>query len=150
MSACMLLTDDADQVLLVKPNYRSHWAMPGGMVDEGEPPHACAVREIGEELGLQVELGKLLVVDWMPPAGDRRRPMMNFVFDGGTIADPSRIRLQTEELDAAQFWPWGEAATKLPAATAARIPAARAARKSHQTIFLPSERDAKVSTGKDR
>ncbi|WP_344891502.1 NUDIX hydrolase [Nonomuraea antimicrobica] len=139
VSACMLLTDDADHVLLVKPNYRSYWAVPGGIVDDGEPPHLCAVREVGEELGLQVRLGALLVVDWAPPLGDRPRPMMNFIFDGGIITDPSRIRLQTDELDAAQFWPWDEAATKLPATTAARIPAARAARKNQQTIFLPAE-----------
>ncbi|MEV0348437.1 NUDIX hydrolase [Nonomuraea sp. NPDC050680] len=140
LSACMLLTDDADRVLLVKPNYRPYWAVPGGMVDEGEPPHVCAVREVGEELGLQVELGALLVIDWIPAMGDRRRPMVNFIFDGGIVTDPSRIRLQTDELDAAQFWLWDEAATKLPADTAARIPAARAARKSQHTIFLPAER----------
>jgi 8-oxo-dGTP diphosphatase len=120
VSACMLLTDDADRVLLVKPNYRPYWAVPGGVVDDGEPPHTCALREIGEELGLHVRLGALLVVDWVPPTGDRLRPMMNFIFDGGTITDPSRIRLQTDELDAAEFWPWEVAATKLPAATAAR------------------------------
>jgi hypothetical protein len=34
-----------------------------------------------------------------------------------------------------------QAATKLPAATAARIPAARAARRNQQTIFLPAEHD---------
>ncbi|TYB58922.1 NUDIX hydrolase [Nonomuraea sp. PA05] len=142
LSACMLLTDEADRVLLVKPNYRPYWGVPGGIVDDGEPPHVCAVREIGEELGLEIPSGPLLVVDWMPPMDERRRPMMNFIFDGGTIADPSRIRLQTEELDAAEFWEWEEAATKLSATTAARIPAARAARESRQTIFLPAERDA--------
>ncbi|MFE3454133.1 NUDIX domain-containing protein [Nonomuraea sp. NPDC059194] len=139
VSACVLLTDDADRVLLVKPNYRSYWALPGGMVEDGEPPHICAVREAREELGLDVRLGALLVVDWVPPAGDRLRPIMNFIFDGGTLADPSRIRLQVDELDAAQFWPWEEAANMLPAVTAARIPAARTARKDQQTIFLPAE-----------
>jgi hypothetical protein len=35
-SACMLLTDPHDPVLLDKPNYRTYWAIPGGMVDAGE------------------------------------------------------------------------------------------------------------------
>ncbi|WP_158578426.1 NUDIX domain-containing protein [Spongiactinospora rosea] len=109
------------------------------MVDDGEPPHMCATREVGEELGLRVRSGRLLVVDWVPPMGDRQRPIMNFIFDGGNVTDPSRIRLQTDELDAAQFWPWEQAATQLPHATAARIPAARTARKNQQTIFLPGE-----------
>ncbi|MGI5292674.1 NUDIX domain-containing protein [Nonomuraea polychroma] len=139
VSACMLLTDDADRVLLVKPNYRPYWALPGGMVDEGEPPQTCAVREVAEELGLHVRLGPLLVVNWIPPMGDRRRPMLSFIFDGGTVTDPSCIRLQSEELDAAEFWPWNEAATKVSAAAAAHIPAARTARMSQRTIFLPAE-----------
>ncbi|MFB9253317.1 NUDIX domain-containing protein [Sphaerisporangium melleum] len=120
VSACMLLTDDADRVLLVKPNYRSYWAVPGGMVEDGEPPHVCAAREVGEELGLEVRSGALLVVDWVPAMGDRQRPIMNFIFDGGTVTDPARIRLQDDELDAARFWPWEEAATKLPAAVLSR------------------------------
>jgi 8-oxo-dGTP diphosphatase len=139
VSACMLLTDHDDRVLLVKPNYRSYWAIPGGIVDDGEPPHECARREVAEELGLDATLGELLVVDWAPPLGDRPRPMMNFIFDGGTIDNPARIQLQTEELDDARFWAWDEAATKLPAATSARIPAARTARKNRRTIYLPTE-----------
>ncbi len=139
VSACMLLTDDADRILLVKPNYRPHWAMPGGMVEDGEPPHICAVREVSEELGLEVRLGPLLALDWTPPMGDRRRPMMHFIFDGGTVIDPSRIRLQREELDAAEFSPWDEAATKLPPTSAARVSAACTARKNQRTIYLPPE-----------
>lgn len=139
VSACVLLTDDQDRILLVKPNYRTYWAIPGGIVEDGEAPHRCAIREVEEELGLAVALGELLVVDWAPPLGDRPRPMMNFIFDGGTIDDPTRIRLQTEELDAAQFWPWDAAAGRLPSNTAARIPAARAARKDRRTIYLPTE-----------
>ncbi|MFC7381725.1 NUDIX hydrolase [Sphaerisporangium rhizosphaerae] len=68
--------------------------------------------------------------------------MMNFIFDGGTITEPARIRVQADELDAAQFWPWDQSATELPAATAARIPAARTVRKNKQTISLLAERDA--------
>jgi 8-oxo-dGTP pyrophosphatase MutT (NUDIX family) len=139
LSACVLLTDYADRVLLVKPSYRPYWAVPGGTVDDGESPHQCATREIHEELGLRVQLGDLLVVDWAPPLGDRPRPMMNFIFDGGTLVDPAALHLQRDELDDARFWSWEEAAAHLPANTAARIPAARQARKSQRTIYLPAE-----------
>ncbi|MFI7644240.1 NUDIX domain-containing protein [Nonomuraea sp. NPDC049400] len=138
-SACVLLTDDDDRVLLVKPNYRPHWGIPGGIVEAAEPPHECAKREIAEELGLAVQVGDLLVVDWAPPVGERPRAMMNFLFDGGVIPDPSRIRLQAEELDAAEFLGWKEAESRLPSTTAARIPAARRARKSGRTVYLPAD-----------
>jgi 8-oxo-dGTP diphosphatase len=138
VSACMLLTDAADRVLLVKPNYREHWAVPGGVVEEGEPPHVCAVREIAEELGLHVRLGPLLVVDWVPPFDDRPRSMINFIFDGGVVEDPAQIRLQTSELDDGRFWQWEQAAARIHPVTAGRIPAARAARAEGRTVFLPT------------
>src|SRR3984957_4970399 len=35
--------------------HRSQWALPGGRCDEGETPVAAALRELHEELGLQLE-----------------------------------------------------------------------------------------------
>ncbi|MBE1584333.1 NUDIX domain-containing protein [Nonomuraea angiospora] len=136
-SACALLTDTEDRVLMVKPNYRPHWAFPGGIMEADELPHECAVREVGEELGLRVAVTGLLVVDWALPVGDRPQSMINFVFDGGTVTDPGQIVLQTSELDDFGFFPWDEAARLLPAATAPRIPAARRARDDARTIYLP-------------
>ncbi|GAA2433441.1 NUDIX hydrolase [Actinomadura vinacea] len=136
MSASVILTDEDDRLLLVKQNYRDHWAFPGGMADEGEPPHETAVREVAEELGLDVRLGDLLVMGWLPADGERPRPIVTFMWDGGVVDDPARIRLQEEELDDARFYPWEDAAELLPALTAPRIPAAREARKRGRTIYL--------------
>jgi 8-oxo-dGTP pyrophosphatase MutT (NUDIX family) len=138
-SACMLLTDPEDRVLLVKPNYREGWGFPGGITEAGEAPHDCAMREAAEELGLSVRAGELLVIHWLPPSGERPRAMINFMFDGGTLSDPSSIRLQVEELDDASFLPWDTAATLLPANVAARLPAARRARESRSPVYLPGE-----------
>ncbi|WP_433323508.1 NUDIX domain-containing protein [Spirillospora sp. CA-294931] len=137
ISAGMVLTDDRDRVLLVKPNYRPGWSLPGGILDAGESPHECAAREVAEEVGLAVEPGPLLVLDWTPPGGDRPRPIMTFVFDGGQVADPARIRVQDDELDDARFWTWTEAETKMPPISASRIPAARRARGDGRTVYLP-------------
>jgi 8-oxo-dGTP diphosphatase len=138
VSACALLTDAKDRVLLVKPNYRPYWAVPGGILDDGESPHECARREIAEELGLTITPHELLTVDFVPPQGDRPRPMINLLFNGGTIHEPEHIRLQHDELDAAEFFTWDAAAAKMPASTAARIPAARLALKNQHTIYLPA------------
>src|SRR6185436_16391614 len=32
------------------------WELPGGKCEPGEPPAACAVREVREELGIEVEV----------------------------------------------------------------------------------------------
>jgi 8-oxo-dGTP pyrophosphatase MutT (NUDIX family) len=138
VSVCALLTDDRDRVLLVKPNYRPYWAIPGGILDPGEAPHECVDRELNEELGLKIQASRLLVVDFVPPQGDRPRPMMNFLFDGGTVEDPGLIQLEEDELDTFEFFSWEDAETKMPSNTAGRVPAARRARRQQQTIYLPA------------
>jgi ADP-ribose pyrophosphatase len=139
LAASVLLTDVHDRVLLVKPSYRPEWGMPGGVVEDGETPHECAVREIGEELALTIRADDLLVVDWSAPLGDRPRSLMVFLFDGGTVPDPSRIRLPPDELEDVTFLPWNDAAALLPGHIAPRIPAARRARQEGRTIYLPGQ-----------
>ncbi|WP_219518596.1 NUDIX domain-containing protein [Nonomuraea ceibae] len=133
-----LITDPGGRVLLVKPNYRPHWLFPGGMVEEGEPPEDACARELREELGLEVKVGQLLVVDWAPPYGHRTRPLVYLLFDAGTMNDPA-IRLQYAELDDAAFFAPEEAAARLSSRVAARVPAALAARERGVTIYRPAE-----------
>ena len=140
VSASMLITDPADRMLIVKPNYRPHWGIPGGIVEHGEAPHDGVTREIAEELGLDVPAGDLLVMDWVAPDGDRPRPIINYLFDGGTIAGPATIRLQEEELDDARFVSWAEAGARKPPHMAARVPAARQARRDGRAVYLPARR----------
>ena len=91
VAAGALITDPAGRVLIVKPNYRDHWTLPGGVCEHGEPPHAGCVREVAEEVGLVMPVGGLLAVDWSQPYGADARPIMHFVFDGGTVPDGIRI-----------------------------------------------------------
>lgn len=138
-----LVTDRAGRVLIVKPNYRPHWLMPGGAVDDGEPPHAACARELKEELGLDRAIGRLLVVDWAPPDGKRTRPILYLLFDAGTLHD-QRIQLQQEELDDHAFVDPAEARIRLSPTAGARVPAALAARRRGTTIYLPSSGDEHV------
>lgn len=63
-SASALITNPAaTAVLVVKPNYRTWWNLPAGIMEAAEPPHVCCAREITEELGLQMDPGRLLVMD---------------------------------------------------------------------------------------
>ncbi|MFH8884216.1 NUDIX domain-containing protein [Streptomyces californicus] len=98
--AASLFRDAEGRVLLVEPNYREGWALPGGTVesDEGESPRQGARRETAEEIGLDIAPGRLLVVDWVQGTG--RPPIVAYLYDGGVL-DADRlaaIRLQEEEL----------------------------------------------------
>ena len=48
-----------DRVVLLQ-NERDEWELPGGKLEPGEDPGTCAVREVKEELALDVALGPIL------------------------------------------------------------------------------------------
>ena len=104
VSADTLLRDEAGRILLVDPKYKPDWDTPGGMVEANEPPHQAVQRELREELNLEIRVGPLLVVDWVPPHGPWD-DLLAFVFDGGEIgADQiAGIAFRDEELAAFEF-----------------------------------------------
>ncbi|MCX4578600.1 NUDIX hydrolase [Streptomyces sp. NBC_01571] len=98
--AAVLFRDADGRILLVEPNYREGWALPGGTVesDDGETPRQGARRETAEEIGLDIEPGRLLTVDWVNGTG--RPPLVAYLYDGGVLDEGQlkAIRLQEEEL----------------------------------------------------
>ncbi|WP_330286739.1 NUDIX hydrolase [Streptomyces sp. NBC_00576] len=98
--AAALFRDADGRVLLVEPNYREGWALPGGTIesDDGETPRQGARRETLEEIGLDRELGRLLAVDWVHIAG--HPPLVAYLYDGGVLDEDElkSITLQEEEL----------------------------------------------------
>ncbi|MGW8065503.1 NUDIX domain-containing protein [Streptomyces ziwulingensis] len=98
--AAALFRDAEGRVLLVEPNYRDGWALPGGTIEseDGEGPRQGARRETAEEIGLDVPIGRLLAVDWVRGTG--RPPIVAYLYDGGVLSedDLKAIRLQEEEL----------------------------------------------------
>jgi 8-oxo-dGTP diphosphatase len=137
-AAGALITDRAGDVLLVKPNYRDYWTLPGGVLEHGEPPHLGCAREVAEETGLAVAPGPLLVIDWAPPDGVRPRPFAHFPFDGGTLTSTRRIRLQAAELDAYRLTRPADVARFTPPFLTARISAALRARDRGSAVYLPA------------
>jgi len=60
-----VIVDDAARVLLVKRRFEplaGQWSLPGGAVDVGETLEACVIRELREETGLEVEVGRVIEV----------------------------------------------------------------------------------------
>ena len=136
-AAAALFTNPVGQVLLVKPNYRDHWSLPGGVLEHGEPPHEGCRREVKEEIGLDITPGRLLVVGWAGPDQVRPRPVVHFVFDGGVLADDTPIRLQESELDDYRFVDPDDLARYLPPIISARVAAAVRGRDTGMTVYLP-------------
>jgi 8-oxo-dGTP diphosphatase len=58
-----VIVDERDHLLLALWNEAGRWTLPGGGVELHETVEAAAVREVHEETGYDVSLGRLLGVD---------------------------------------------------------------------------------------
>lgn len=104
VGTAVIFFNNEDKILIVKPNYRESWLTPGGSVDEGESPLACATRETKEEIGLNIT--NLQLVGVYHSTGKGMYPdSLKFIFNGGILSDEqiANIQLQTEELEEYTF-----------------------------------------------
>lgn len=46
MGVGALFLNDKNEILIVKPSYKDHWSVPGGVVDENESPRQACIREV--------------------------------------------------------------------------------------------------------
>jgi 8-oxo-dGTP diphosphatase len=104
VSVDVLLRDRIRRILLVDPQYKPDWDLPGGMAEANEPPHQAVQRELAEELGLELRVGDLLCVDWVSPHGPWD-DLLAFIFDGGELNDSqvANLTLIDGELAAFEF-----------------------------------------------
>jgi 8-oxo-dGTP pyrophosphatase MutT (NUDIX family) len=84
--AHVLMRSADGRVLLCETQFKADWELPGGIVEPNESPRIGAIREVKEELGIDIDLGPLLAVDWMPPylGWD---DAVELIFDGGIVTE---------------------------------------------------------------
>ena len=85
VAADVILRDEDGRFLLVNPNYKPDWDLPGGMVEANEAPIDAARRELREELGLDIPVGAA-PVRRVGPAARPWDDTLVFIFDGGVLA----------------------------------------------------------------
>jgi len=125
-SAGALIFDRAGRLLVLKPNYKKGWTIPGGQIDPGgESPWEACRRETQEECGLEITAGRLVCVDFLRPKPDRPGGV-RFLFDCGAFADGplAAIKLQEEEIEEHRFAELSEATTLLSGPLRRRVSAA--------------------------
>ncbi len=125
-SAGALIFDRAGRLLVLKPNYKKGWTIPGGQIEAGgESPWEACQRETREECGLETTAGRLVCVDFLRPKPNRLGGV-RFLFDCGPFTDEqlAAIRLQRAEIDEHRFAELSEALMLLSGPLRRRVSAA--------------------------
>lgn len=130
-----LLRDDAGRVLLCELTYKREWDLPGGVAEPAESPVASLQRELREELGLELPVGELVAVDWLPPYRQWEDAIL-LVFEVTSPPDLlGRATLQPSEVAAIHWASLDEAASRV-APYVARLLASLAAAPGDRCLFL--------------
>jgi ADP-ribose pyrophosphatase YjhB (NUDIX family) len=107
--AAVIPVDSEDRVILLRRGFdpgRGRWTFPGGFVELGESVPEAAHREIHEELGIAIELGRLVGV--YSRAHDR---VVLIVFLARALAEPQTTPEAIEVRSFAESdLPWDELA----------------------------------------
>lgn len=123
MGAGVILLSEAGELLILKPTYKDHWTIPGGVVDANESPREACRREVLEEIGLDISNLIFVAIDYKPENNERDENLQ-FMFAGGTLSTEqvNEIVLQEDEISAYQFLDPVEAAKLLGQNLGKRLP----------------------------
>jgi 8-oxo-dGTP diphosphatase len=95
IAAAAIFFNEKNELLIVKPNYRDHWLVPGGIVEKNESPaHGC-IREVKEEISLIIHTPKFVGVNYVVGNDDEG---LHFVFYCGVLTQDqtSQIKIQAK------------------------------------------------------
>jgi ADP-ribose pyrophosphatase YjhB (NUDIX family) len=67
MASGVIFFNEAGKALIVKPSYKDYWSVPGGVINKDESPRNAALREVNEEIGLDLKSMRFLCLDYMSP-----------------------------------------------------------------------------------
>lgn len=133
----VLLFNAKGELLIVKPVYKDHWSVPGGVVDENESPRQACLREAKEEFNLELANLEFACVDYLP-AGSERDESLQFLFDGGVLSDHQieTIQLAKNELSEYRFADKNEAISLLSERARRRLAECFKLLKKRRGVYL--------------
>lgn len=126
LAAGVVIRDHDGGVCLVEPTYKDRWILPGGTVEADESPAQGAAREVREELGVDLAVGRLLATTWVPPQPDDPHGALLLDYDGGVVGTDvtAAFVLQSSELASYRFVPADAVSAWASSRTARRVEAA--------------------------
>ena len=103
MGVGCLFFNENGELLLVKPTYKNHWSIPGGVIELDESPRSACIRELKEEIGIDLDSLRFLCVDYTFNTG--KGDSLQFIFYGKILTEEEieKIKLPEDELSEYKF-----------------------------------------------
>ncbi len=137
VGTAVLFFNTNGELLILKPDYKDGWLVPGGATDDNESPLRCAIRETKEEIGLNISKLQLVGVYYGPKKGVFT-DSLKFIFSGGILTENqiAQIKLQTEELEEYTFAPTEKAVLLLSPSLQKSVPVCLEAIKNKTFAYI--------------
>lgn len=128
-----LFFDTEWKILLLEPSYKDNWEIPGGIIEEDESPKETCMREIKEELWLDIQVWDLLCLEYQREEDDSYM----FIFDWWVLSETevNSIVIQESEIKSFEFLSLEELKTKVLYKMFLRIQKAIEAKTKKKSIY---------------
>ena len=142
IGAGALIFNEKNELLIVRISYKSYWSVPGGVVEDNESPRQTCLREIKEEIGLDVKEIKFVCLDYTGADETKDKDeSLQFMFSGGvfTAEEIKNIKIDGKEIVEYAFVPMEKVADLLGGPVRSlvrRLPACLEAIKQNKGIYL--------------
>ena len=128
------------EILFVKASYRDNWTLPGGVIEEDESPRDACLREVKEEIGLDLKAVKFLAVDYISKlqTKEKKGENLQFVFFGGKLSadEIKKIKVDGKEIIEYRFMKIEAAWPLISEKLRSRLPECSAALKNKTAVYL--------------
>ena len=131
-----LIFNKKNQLLVVKPIYKDSWLVVGGMVESSESLTEALKREIKEETGLDLKIGRLICVDY----GSSDNDSVNFIFECGAVENDIKIICPKNEIEEYKFVSREEALSLLGPKGVRRLTPTFNALDNNTTVYMEASK----------
>jgi ADP-ribose pyrophosphatase YjhB (NUDIX family) len=140
MGAGCLFFDKENRILIVKPSYKNTWNLPGGVLEANESPQSGCMREVREEIGIEVKPERLLCIDYTSKT-EEAIESLQFIFFGGFLSQEKieAIDVATDEINAYQFLQPQQALTLMSKKLSRRVNKCLEIINSDRTLYLEDQ-----------
>ena len=103
IAVAALFLNEQGQILILKNSYRKYWTLPGGVVDQDESLSLALIREVKEEINLDIIKFELAALDYCGPKLVKEilnTESVQILFDCGIINQATEllIKIDNEEI----------------------------------------------------